>query len=157
MPYVSRRKKVILKLKQLLKKRIQEKIIRHYLKKKNIQEDFLDQIIIYKLENILNNRYLERRKHRKRKFNIFLEDIEPDNRKEKKRSWLTDREFLRKYWCTHKSFDDITNLIKKHSVFDYADYKNIRKEAAGHQLLVLLKFLGSEGAGQSGNELRFCF
>ena len=63
----------------------------------------------------------------------------------------TDKEFLFHYRCTRPAFYEIVNMIKNHNVFIP---KGKKKQAPpAHQLLVYLKFLGSQGNGAAPENL----
>ena len=68
--------------------------------------------------------------------------------------WLTDAEFLQKYRVSRSGFRYILDLIKDHAVFDS---KTKRMAPASHQLMVFLKYVGTEGTGASNSNQRATF
>jgi hypothetical protein len=74
-------------------------------------------------------------------------------------AWLSDLEFLEKYRMTRESFAKIVALIENDAVFTRKDpLDRGRKQApVTHQLMVLLRYLGTEGGGASNQTLRNIF
>jgi len=66
-----------------------------------------------------------------------------------------DSEFLKNYRCSRAAFEDIVDLIKDNPVFVSTGRK--RQAPVHHQLLVYLKFLGSQGNGASPRNLASFF
>jgi hypothetical protein len=68
--------------------------------------------------------------------------------------WLTECEFQQKYRLTRQSFDVILGMIKDHPQF--TQHKKVGRPQAPpeNQLMVLLKYLGTEGGGASNSDLR---
>jgi hypothetical protein len=69
--------------------------------------------------------------------------------------WLSDDEFLQKYRMSRKNFKIVLDKIKDHSVFQE---QNKRRQAPpAHQLMVFLKYVGTEGTGASNSNQRSTF
>jgi DDE superfamily endonuclease len=68
--------------------------------------------------------------------------------------WLTDDEFLQKYRVTRSSFQYVLNKIHEHPVFES---KTKRMAPPQHQLLVFLKYVGTEGSGTNTANQRHTF
>jgi hypothetical protein len=83
----------------------------------------------------------------------FTEDLSLNNNP----PWLTENEFQQKYRLTRQSFDVLLNLIKDHPVFTNNQGVGREQTVPEHQLMVLLKFLGTEGSGASNPDLRSVF
>ena len=72
-------------------------------------------------------------------------------------AWLTDEEFLHKYRMSRPSFFRILDLIKDHKLFQPKTKRGRKQAPVAHQLMVFLKFLGTEGAGSSNANQRHMF
>ena len=95
---------------------------------------------------VRNSRYLQRGKYRKRhpKFDLYLR-TDHDNR-------LTDREFKFHFRVTRDCFWQLVSLLEEHPSFKRkgSDTRGKPQKPAAHQLLILLKYFGSDGnAGSS--------
>jgi hypothetical protein len=100
-------------------------------------------------KELQNRRYLTARvklKRRKPKFENFLETDTDDA--------LSDRDFLFHFRVTRERFSSLLQLIQHHQVFQSLDQKG---RPAVHQLLVLLKYYGSQGNGGSDISLSTFF
>jgi DDE superfamily endonuclease len=114
--------------------------------------DLLNDAICDQLEDLLSQRYSTRPLYRKRGDECrFTKDLETGEG-----AWLTDEEFLQKYRMTRDSFKAIVDLIKYHPVFLYKG-RGPHQPPAAHQLMVLLRYLGSEGSGGCSPDLRNIF
>ena len=94
---------------------------------------------------VRNNRYLSRGKYRKRteRFDSYLDPDHPDA--------LSDREFRFHFRLSRESFSQLVELIKDHGEFQRksSDSRGKDPKPAAHQLLILMKYLGTEGNGAS--------
>ena len=61
--------------------------------------------------------------------------------------WLTQEEFLQKYWCFQFSFWRLVEKIKDHPVFNPTNPCGRKHAPVQHQLLVMLHYLGTSGSG----------
>jgi len=72
--------------------------------------------------------------------------------------WLTDEEFLQKYRMSRKSFNCILKEIKPCAVFKKLEGKTSPPQTpVANQLMVFLKYVGTEGNGASGPNQRNAF
>jgi hypothetical protein len=70
-------------------------------------------------------------------------------------SWLEDEEFLSKYRVSRKAFHHMHDLTKDHPVFISKGKK--QHMPVEHQLLIWLKYVGTEGTGASNANQRGTF
>ena len=125
-------------------------------------EDIKDLAAAVCLSELRKRRYLERpKKHRKSPANErFRTDlnadkkIQDDNSSKSEMPWLTNDEFLQKYRVSRSSFQYIYDLIRDHPVFNS---KTKRMTPTAHQLMVWLKYVGTEGSGASNSNQRGTF
>ena len=98
---------------------------------------------------IHNRRYLGRGNYRKRsqKFELYL-SVDHDNAS-------TDKEFLFHFRMSRNCYWQLVELIANHPVFlkKNSDSRGKAPKPASHQLLVLLKYYGSEGNSASSVSL----
>ena len=173
MPGVSKRRRFLDSLSDLFKIRIRFRALRYM---DDSDEDSLEDtkdIVVARMFNAGNLRRCLFRKSKYRKgadqFLIDLQEEElPDESADDELSsieeeagqmpWLTDDEFLQKYRCTRESFGQILRLIEDHPVFGRDTTRRGRKQAPpSHQLMVFLKFVGTEGSGASNANQRHTF
>lgn len=124
-------------------------------------EDMKDLAITVCLSELRKRRYYQRPpKYRKspaaQRFETDLnEEILSDSSTSSgEMPWLTDDEFLQKFRVTRTGFKFILDKIKDHSVFET---KTKRMAPPEHQLMVFLKYIGTEGAGASNANQRQTF
>jgi DDE superfamily endonuclease len=160
MPRESRRAKVITCLESLLNERIKLRAVRNMDDDdESSTEDIKDLATAITLRNLMNQRYLDRPKtYRKSKAN-FERDLaslstENGSNGSRERPWLSDEEFLIKYRMSRSSFQYVLDKIKTHPIFES---KTKTMAPASHQLMVFLKYIGTEGAGSSNNNQRGTF
>ena len=114
------------------------------------QLDFVHRCHALKNE-IESKRYLRCGTYKKRvpKFDLYLQHESTH------RDALKDSEFLFHFRVCRQSFWELVDLIKDHSVFQRSssDSRGPAPKPASHQLLVLLKYYGSEGNGASSKAL----
>jgi hypothetical protein len=82
-------------------------------------------------------------------------DDEEENEGEKV-PFLTDDEFLQKYRMGRAAFNGLVGLIKDHVVFKRGS-RGRPQAAPEYQLMVFLKYIGTEGGGSSNPDLRNTF
>lgn len=112
--------------------------------KRDRDEDDLDAIAASRLTWLKNNRYLNRGKYRKTDHTRFYEAIHDPVK-------VKDNEFLNHYRVNRESFADLVELVKDHPVFESTGK---RKQAPPeYQLLVLLKYRGTNGNGANAISL----
>jgi DDE superfamily endonuclease len=122
-------------------------------------QDLLDEFVAVQLHEAESQRYHEPRlQYRTRQQGRFEDDLYEGSGDEQ--PWLNEDEFKQKYRCSRESFKAILELIKDHPVFkERGPRTNMgRKQAPpAHQLMVFLKYLGTEGSGSSNSDLRNMF
>jgi DDE superfamily endonuclease len=125
-------------------------------------EDLKDLATAVSLSTIRKRRYISRStKYRKSpaetRFKTDLNDVSSSSNSSGTSSelpWLSDEEFLQKYRVTRKSFDIILEKIRNHPIFES---KTKRMAPPEYQLMVFLKYIGTEGAGGSNANQRHTF
>ena len=130
-------------------------------------EDAVDLAIGVSLTNATKKRYLFRYgKYRKGgsddrfKTDLVQEELDSDNydnhhAEVHHQPWLSDDEFLHKYRMSRKNFSIVLDKIKDHQVFQ-EQFKR-RQAPPAHQLMVFLKYVGTEGSGASNGNQRSTF
>jgi hypothetical protein len=123
----------------------------------NLMEDALDAAVGSALAKVARQRYLHRHsRNRKGKSRvIFEEDLqekpaeeeESSSGSEEKQPWLNDTEFLQKYRMSRSGFNRLVELIQDHPIFS----SKFRQQAVAYQLMVWLKYAGTEGSGKNSN------
>jgi DDE superfamily endonuclease len=73
------------------------------------------------------------------------------------RPWLTEDKFRQKYRVSRKLFDTLLGLIKNHPVFLSSSKTGRPQASPATQLMILLKYLGTGGSGNSNPDLRDVF
>jgi hypothetical protein len=133
-------------------------------------EDTLDYAVAVSVKVAEQHRYLFRRStYRKAPADRFEDDLndeedydteeEIDSLSEEagKLPWLTDDEFLHKYRVTRESFGKIVHEIQDHAIFQSKDPRGRKQAPVAHQLMVFLKYIGTEGTGASNANQRHTF
>ena len=138
-------------------------------------EDALDEAVGVSLEHAKEKRYLFRfPKNRKGSSDaIFTTDLDemeiaegmhevgrvPGNEdkvdEDEQQPWLSENEFLQKYRMSKRNFKAILEMIKDHPVFQSGHKR--QQVPPAHQLMVFLKYVGTEGAGASNGNQRSTF
>ena len=141
-----------------MKKRIKFRFLRELFAFPDEKQDHLDVVVARSLEVAETKRYHEERtKYRKSPSFAFEIDLNEDVDSDGEMPWLNDKEFLQKYRCSRASVDALYELIKDDPVFKSNNKPGRKQIDPKRQLLVLLKFLGTEGSGGSNNNLRNVF
>jgi DDE superfamily endonuclease len=166
MPRVSKRAQAHNRLASIYNNRIKLKAIRIYNDDEDSLEDLKDLATGIILKKVRSRRYLFRSsKYRKSpavgRFNTDLnfkvqsnDEVEVSSDSDSDLPWLSDDEFLQKYRVTRKSFEAILSLIKDHEVFSS---KTKTMAPPQYQLMVFLKYIGTEGAGANNSNQRSTF
>jgi DDE superfamily endonuclease len=165
MPRVSKRAKYITTLSCIFNNRLKHRAIRLLDDDEDSFEDLKDLATGICLSKLQRNRYLSRgTKYRKspavERFEMDLNVAGPMESDASSGSdssvlpWLSDDEFLQKYRVSRKSFEAILLLIKDHDVFK-SKYKC--QAPPKYQLMVFLKYVGTEGAGANNSNQRHTF
>jgi len=119
-------------------------------------EDEFDVFAISALKKIKKRRYLFRNKVRKSYQSVFDIDLNEIDNEAQSLPWLSDDEFLQKYRMSRESFEYLVELIQDDPVFK-KPCRGPQQAPVKHQLMVLLKFLGTEGGGSSKHDMRSMF
>ena len=155
MPRSSKRIKLIRQIRKLCNRRLlalQQRYV--YLEDDEI-EDEIDAWAFRKLCEAESQRYSTQRKQRKYSMNHFREDLEESDQRGEV-PFLTDDEFLQKYRMSRESFNELVGLIKDHEVFKRGR-RGPKQAPPEYQLMVFLKYIGTEGSGSSNADLRNIF
>jgi hypothetical protein len=124
------------------------------------EEDDIDLLGLMALEASFDQRYLFRSKYRsgRKKDVVFHDDLLDDtNTTQVEAPWLSDTEFLHKYHVTRQSFQKLEDKIKDHPIFHKEGRRGRAQAPVSHQLMVFLKYLGTEGSGASNTNQRHTF
>jgi DDE superfamily endonuclease len=149
---------LIKELKEFICERHKFKLFRTRMKMESSFEDKVDKFFQYYLLCVLSQKYVyDRPKIRKVRY-AFVEDlISSPNSNGTVLPWLTDTEFKQKYRMTRISFHQLVNLIKDDPVFQRTYNKGNGQAPVEHQLMVLLKYLGTQGNGANNEHIRQLF
>jgi len=110
--------------------------------------------LLDEFQALQSRRYTSRDHYRRPKSSRLEVDL-VEGTTDGSREWLSDIEFLEKYRMTRDSFKALVELIKDHPVFKS---KRGRKQApVSYQLMVLLRYLATEGTGASNPSMRNLF
>jgi hypothetical protein len=170
MPRTSKRQLVMTWLTDKLRIRLLHKAIRLCDDDDDSLEDCKDLVLATCLRNADTSRYLHRSgKYRKSPANErFITDLDEQGKKKEEQvnadgdcsssdeelPWLNDEEFLQKFRMSRKSFGVILGKIKDHPVFES---KTKTMAPPEYQLMVFLKYIGTEGSGASNANQRSTF
>jgi DDE superfamily endonuclease len=129
-------------------------------------EDAVDVALAMAIRNGERKRYLFRRSCYRKGTDVFEADLQEEESVSSEESgvteaasmpWLTDEEFLQKYRMSRESFSRLLALIEDHPIFQPKSKKGRRQAPVAYQLMVFLKFLGTEGTGGSNTNQRHTF
>ena len=159
MPRTSQRANVIEQLQAASTTRRIARAIRLFDSDSDSFEDAVDEAVEVSLAKAKRRRFLFRfSKYRKGSSEqIFQNDLDNDDYDNyEPQPWLSDDEFLQKYRMSRKNFKAVLGMIKDHEVF-HNQRKRRQQAPPAHQLLVFLKYVGTEGAGASSANQRSTF
>jgi len=114
--------------------------------KDNSDEDEFDAFAISALQKNKNWQYLFRNKYWKSYQSVLDIDLHEVEEEAQSLPWLSEDEFLQKYRMSHESFEYLIELIQDDPVFK-KPHRGPEQAPVKHQLMVLVKFLGTEGGG----------
>jgi hypothetical protein len=167
MPRVNRKTKAVASLTDVVNNRLQLRCIRMlHSDDEDSFEDLQDLASVVFLSELRKRRYYKRRKkYRKCRAeerlnkDLYNNDADATNRSHGSDSssslpWLSDVEFLQKFRVTKNGFSRILEFIKDHSVFQS---KTKRMAPPEYQLMVFLKYVGTEGDGANNAGQRNTF
>jgi len=168
MTRTTKRAKTINKLRKVCRERLSFRQQREALSDNDSLEDAVDADIAAAFQQACSIRYHQKRgPYRKASDATFYTDFgwllrreqgESEDEPDGEPPWLNEDEFRQKYRMSKDAFSELYNLIKDDVVFRRHPFRRGRKPAhPAFQLAVLLKFLGTEGSGNSNPELRNVF
>jgi DDE superfamily endonuclease len=168
MPRLSKKRLYLNNLRKLLRIRLVKRAHRTLLRDdddsiEDAVEDAVDSAYAMAIRNGEKQRYLFRHSKYRSGDDRFAADLQSEvvdddsvETEAAKMPWLNEEEFLHKYRMSRKSFNRLLDEIKDHPVFN-PDSKTRKQEPVAHQLMVFLKFLGTEGSGGSNANQRHVF
>ena len=115
----------------------------------------MDVVLIMMLHHLETTRYSTPRKYRRR-YNKSngLTEFERDLQTGEG-AWLTEEEFLQKYRMTRENLENLSELVKNHPTFQ--NTSGNKQAPPKYQIMLLLRYLGTEGSGTSNPNLRHTF
>jgi hypothetical protein len=120
-------------------------------------EDATDIALLVLYDAVSRSRYITRCSYRTRlSTNVFQIDLQSHDTETSHRPFLSDSEFLHKYRMSRDKFSHLLSLIIAHPVFD-ARNKGPKQAPPAYQLMVFLKYIGTDGSGNSNPDLRNTF
>lgn len=125
-------------------------------RRRNSVEDVLADHMFFmyvaELRDVQENRYLFREEYRVRPHDEFAIILDRDNQGV---PWMNDTEFLSQFRMKREDFDVLVGLIEHDEIF--RSNNNNTQAPPAHQLLVLLKYLGTSASGANNPSLRNMF
>lgn len=121
-------------------------------------EDTTDQAYFILYLDAYQNRYINRPVQYRTQLSAqsFQLDLQASDDELDIRAFLTPTEFLQKYRMSRTAFSKLVSLIENHPVFD-ARNKGPKQASPTYQLMVFLKYIGTQGSGNSNPDLRSLF
>ena len=158
MPRRSNRSIQIRRFRKLVQQRQFLSLLRTIQGQQSFSEDFIDLIYLRRYQLLKDNRYTYREPYRTGLSHVMFQlDIHAETGDDGRRPFLTDLEFLQKYRMTRRSFSKLVSLTKDHPVFNVSASPSRKQIPASYQLMIFLKYLGTEGGGNSNSDLRNLF
>ena len=123
----------------------------------SLLEDNIDLMYLMLYRRIQQSRYIQRYSYRTGlSLNVFQLDLNTTQEGGGPRPFLSDTEFLQKYRLSRASFGKLVSLIETHPVFTKPK-RGPDQLPPLYQLMIFLKYLGTEGSGNSNPDLRNIF
>jgi hypothetical protein len=170
MPRLSKRKRFIAELHKMFKHRMIPRAWRTMDDEEDSVEDAKDVAVAVAARNAEGRRYLFRQPKYRKGEDRFVADLDADEEPENEEitsleeeeanlPWLTADEFLQKYRMSRQSFSSVLEEIKDHEIFKRKGPRGSGRVPAPvvHQLMVFLKYVGTEGSGASNANQRHTF
>ena len=175
MPRKSKKQRYLVELKDLVHKRLLHRLNRTIDDDEDSFEDAKDILLMAGLRNAQRKRFLFRGGSYRKGVNRFDADVEAEdddndeviNGEEDEISdeasrmpWLTEEEFLQKYRMSRQSFSLLVDEVKDHPIFKAKGigmFAGRPQAPVVNQVMVFLKFLGTEGTGGMGHNQRQTF
>jgi hypothetical protein len=155
------------KLTKYFKYRLLRRGIRDLLDEEDSVADAVDLAVAMAVRSGEKKRYLFRKSRYRKGVDRFEADLQVELSDDEEDSvateaasmpWLTDEEFLQKYRMSRESFARVLEEIEDHPIFNGRSGPKGRRQApVAHQLMVFLKFVGTEGTGGSNASQRQTF
>eukprot|EP00980_Cylindrotheca_fusiformis_P014079 scaffold3682_cov70-Cylindrotheca_fusiformis.AAC.1 len=161
MPRVSKRSRLIQQLRRILSRRLENRSYRILFEDVDEPDFFanaMDVVTAVWLSNALKQRFIFR-SNTYRRGNpelIFEEDLRDEKKEDDDdEPWLSEDEFLQKYRMSRKNFHRVLDLIKDHEIFQ--NESRVEQKPVAYQLMIWLKYVGTEGSGSSNANQRSTF
>jgi len=159
MPRLTKKEEAIRHWTEVLRHRNAKKLLR--IGEDDEFEDFLDNYVATQLRKCQHQRFLQRSAYRKMEeftkmeFSLDLRSSEDDSEGNMRGQpqFLRDAEFLQQYRMSKASLRKLTSKIEKHEVFRQGS-RGPKQPPPIYQLMVLLRYLGTDGSGASLPSLR---
>jgi hypothetical protein len=121
-------------------------------------EDTTDQAYFLLYHDAYQKRYINRPGQYRTQLSTqsFHLDLQDSDDELDIRAFLTPTEFLQKYRMSRVAFYKLVSLIENHPIFG-AGARGPQQASPAHQLMVFLKYIGTEGSGNSNPDLRSVF
>jgi len=121
-------------------------------------EDFVDAYAASQLRQCRNSRFSGRSNTYRRRMEDYTEmefslDLLSSDDNTNTTRFLNDNEFLQQYRMSKSSLRTLVNKIQQHPVFKHP-HRGPKQPPAIYQVMVLLRYLGTEGSGASLSTLR---
>ena len=149
MPRLSEKRRYLQSLLRIVGELHEQFVDRHRNMIVDDIEDRIYRLYFNELRNVQEQRYLYREEYRVRPYDEFSLILQRD---ENGVPWLNDLEFLSQYRMQREKFDELVMLIQDDEIFQ--SNNNNRQAPPAHQLLVLLKYLGTSCSGSNNPSLR---
>jgi hypothetical protein len=168
MPCLSKKKQYMKALARKFSFRLFMRGQRELLEEEDSIEDAVDLALAQHIQKCESKRYLFHRSHYREGECCFDADLQLDESSHSqgestaseqagKMAWLTDDEFLQKYRMSCQSFFRVLSEIQDHEVFQPKSKSGRKQAPVAHQLMVFLKYIGTEGTGGSNANQRHVF
>jgi hypothetical protein len=157
MPRVSKRRKVLNELQKMLQDRFIQHVFCTVAKVSRPIEDKLDYILLRYVDTLQRQRFLYRQPYRKQAQFGYNFNRDLDGGRHGMAAWLSNEEFLQKYRMPKEAVKKLAQLIKSNDIFSKTRAQGNAQAPVVHQLLVFLKYAGTEGSGSSAPDLRHVF
>lgn len=152
MPKKTERHQELMRIHQYVQKRFSLQVPSQIIS----QINGLDKALFLYYLSIISNKYFFIRGKYRQNIPNFGADFTTDVTAAAFQPWLTETEFLQKFRMSRHCFNQLLSQIEGHPVFKKASTGRPQAPPA-HQLMILLKFLGTEGTGGSAADLRNIF
>lgn len=167
MPCLSKKKHFLKELQGLVNRHLLHRALRSIDDDNDSLEGAKDMALMLAFHKAQRRRFLFRSSAYRKGINRFDVDMEAaeDNdevsaidKEVSRLPWLTEKEFLQKYWMSQRSFLLVVDALKDHPAFQSMPQGSGWQQApVVNQVMVFLKYVGAEGAGGSSSNQRQTF